>query len=107
VSRLQLSNYEPVEPALLAALADTPVILTQLPRQCGKTTLAQQVEAAVAIATTHPTTPLHSPLRARISLASLECCFDAFQRRLRGREKANDFYSTCQRIRQSLEQQNT
>ncbi len=31
------------EPALLAALADTPVVLVHGPRQCGKTTLALQV----------------------------------------------------------------
>ena len=31
------------ESALAAALADTPVVLTHGPRQCGKTTLAQQV----------------------------------------------------------------
>ena len=31
------------EPGLVEALADTPVVLIHGPRQCGKTTLAQQV----------------------------------------------------------------
>jgi len=31
------------EPALITALADTPVVLIHGPRQCGKTTLALQV----------------------------------------------------------------
>src|SRR4030088_2671530 len=31
------------EPTLITALADTPVVLIHGPRQCGKTTLAQQV----------------------------------------------------------------
>ncbi len=32
-----------IEPRLREALADTPVVLLQGPRQCGKTTLAQMV----------------------------------------------------------------
>ena len=34
------------EPRLIEALADTPVVLIHGPRQCGKTTLAQQVGRA-------------------------------------------------------------
>ena len=38
------------EPRLLEALADTPVVLIHGPRQCGKTTLAQQVGARAGYA---------------------------------------------------------